>query len=320
MHLNLVDVLLAVLVILGAVAGWQRGFLRATASLFAFVAALVGAFLGYRAAAAWLQRLVPGMEVWAQPLAFLVLYALLWAVLGELAHRLVGKAPSPAHGHRVNRALGLLPGAVNGLVNATIVAAILLAVPMSDRLAGQVRGSAVAERLAVPAEWAESRLALVFGDAVQRTLTRLTVQPQSEERIELPFTVQDPVPRPDLEAQMLVMVNEERRAQGLRPLQADPQLTEVARRHARDMFARGYFSHVSPEGKTPFDRLREDGVRYLAAGENLALARTLTTAHTGLMNSPGHRENILRPTFGRLGVGVLDGGRHGLIVTQNFRN
>ncbi|MDQ3129497.1 MAG: colicin V production protein, partial [Acidobacteriota bacterium] len=43
-------------------------------------------------------------------------------------------------------------------------------------------------------------------------------------------------------------------------------------------------------------------------------------AHTGLMNSPGHRANILQPNFGRVGIGVLDGGRRGLMITQNFRN
>ena len=52
----------------------------------------------------------------------------------------------------------------------------------------------------------------------------------------------------------------------------------------------------------------------------LALARTLDMAHTGLMNSPGHRANILNPAFGRVGIGILDGGRHGLMVTQTFRN
>jgi uncharacterized protein YkwD len=61
-------------------------------------------------------------------------------------------------------------------------------------------------------------------------------------------------------------------------------------------------------------------VRFLAAGENLAYAHTLQIAHTGLMNSPGHRANILRKQFGRLGIGILDGGIHGLMITQNFRN
>jgi uncharacterized protein YkwD len=101
---------------------------------------------------------------------------------------------------------------------------------------------------------------------------------------------------------------------------ADPDLTEVARQHSTDMFRRGYFAHVTPENGTPFDRIREAKIRFLTAGENLALAPSMQIAHTGLMKSPGHRANILRPEFGRVGIGIMDGGIHGLMVTQNFRN
>ena len=119
---------------------------------------------------------------------------------------------------------------------------------------------------------------------------------------------------------MLDLVNQERQAAGLAPLQADPELTEVARKHSADMFARGYFAHDTPEGLSPFDRMKQANVHFLTAGENLALAPTLQIAHTGLMNSPGHRANILRREFGRVGIGVMDGGMRGLMVSQEFRN
>ena len=119
---------------------------------------------------------------------------------------------------------------------------------------------------------------------------------------------------------MLELVNSERTAAGLQPLAADPELTEVARQHSADMFKRGYFAHVTPENRSPFDRIREADVRFLTAGENLALAPTVQLAHNGLMNSPGHRANILPSSFGRVGIGIMDGGMHGLMVTQNFRN
>jgi len=66
--------------------------------------------------------------------------------------------------------------------------------------------------------------------------------------------------------------------------------------------------------------MRAAGIRYLTAGENLALAPTLQVAHNGLMNSPGHRANILHAQFGRLGIGILDGGIRGLMVSQEFRD
>ena len=97
-------------------------------------------------------------------------------------------------------------------------------------------------------------------------------------------------------------------------------MQKVALAHSADMFQRGYFAHYTPEGKDPFDRMRDAHIRFYLAGENLALAQTLSIAHQGLMNSPGHRENILRPGFGRLGIGILDGGFYGLMISQEFRN
>ena len=86
------------------------------------------------------------------------------------------------------------------------------------------------------------------------------------------------------------------------------------------MFARVYFAQVTPKGGDLFDRMREASISFLTAGENLALAPTKQIAHTGLMRSPGHRANILQRDFGRVGIGIMDGGIHGLMVTQDFRN
>jgi len=77
---------------------------------------------------------------------------------------------------------------------------------------------------------------------------------------------------------------------------------------------------VNPDGKYPFDRMNMANLHFSAAGENLALAQTVQIAHTNLMNSPGHRANILNPEFGHIGIGILDGGYHGLMISQEFTN
>jgi uncharacterized protein YkwD len=86
------------------------------------------------------------------------------------------------------------------------------------------------------------------------------------------------------------------------------------------MLKKGYFSHISLNYKTPFDRIKEAGINYKTAGENLAFAQSVKIAHTGLMNSPGHKANILNPKFGKIGIGILDAGIHGIMVTQNFKD
>jgi uncharacterized protein YkwD len=115
-------------------------------------------------------------------------------------------------------------------------------------------------------------------------------------------------------------VNKERRKAGLSLLEKDIEMRTVARAHASDMFKKGYFSHINLENESPFDRIKKYKITYKTAGENLALAQTVEIAHIGLMNSPGHRRNILNPKFGRLGIGIMDGGIYGIMVTQNFRN
>ncbi|MFN7197563.1 MAG: CvpA family protein [Hylemonella sp.] len=318
--MSLADVLICLVVLFSVFAGWQRGFLLSAVELLCLAAAVVAAFMLYPYVAGRLEGPPASLEVWAAPLSFLGLYVVARILLGALARAVLRHVGQAAHAHGANRVLGVLPGTANGLINATIVSMLLLVMPFSDRISTAMRDSVLAQRLNVPAEWIEARLGPIFDPAVEKTLNKLTVRPGSRDTVQLPFTVRNARPRPDLEAQMLAMVNDERRRAGLRPLVADPAATEVARAHSQDMFARSYFSHVTPDGRDPFDRLRAGQLRYLAAGENLALARTLPMAHQGLMDSPGHRANILRPAFGRVGIGILDGGRHGLMVTQNFRN
>ncbi len=318
--MNLVDALLALVVLAGVAAGWQRGFVLGTLGLGVLAATLLLAFAGYSHVARLLEQEHWLASPWSVPAAFVGTFLTVRIVLGFLADRLVAAVPHRTHAHHANRAFGILPGFIDGLLYAMVVSVLLLAVPLSDAMTAQAQGSPIATRLAEPAQWLESRLTPIFQEAVSRTMNRMVVKPGSRESVPLAFTVRNPRARPDLEAQMLELINQERAAQALAPLRADPELAEVARAHSRDMFARGYFSHVNPDGKDPFDRIRQAHVTYRTAGENLALAPTLAQAHQGLMNSPGHRANILRPAFGRVGIGIVDGGRRGQMVTQEFRN
>jgi uncharacterized protein YkwD len=220
----------------------------------------------------------------------------------------------------VNRILGLIPGAINGWLYAIIFSALLLSLPLKDDITAATRNSILAGKLAMQSEWANNKLSPVFNEAIRQTINSLTVKPNSDETVTLPFKYENPTVRPSLEMEMLNLVNKERTSRGLKPLQYDPELTIVARQHSRDMFAKGYFAHVNLEGQDPFERMKLAHVSFRSAGENLALAKTLEMAHTNLMNSPGHKANILQPAYGRVGIGVLDGGFYGLMISQEFRN
>ncbi len=161
---------------------------------------------------------------------------------------------------------------------------------------------------------------MLVNKAAQEAQKFLTINPLSTERIPLDSLPEKTALTVDAAAEqrMVDLVNAERSKTGLPQLVVDAEITEVARAHSRDMFERRYFSHVSPEGKDAGDRLTAAGVSYSYAGENLAYAPDVATAHEGLMNSEGHRKNILDPEFRHIGIGVIDGGVYGRMFTQNF--
>ena len=320
MSINLVDIILIIVVLLSAYNGYRRGFIFGLLDLLGWGLVLIAGLRFYQPVAKILSSLDLWSDVWDQPMAFILIAVVVMVAYQAAGQLLLRRMSEDVHEHKSNQVLGILPGLANGAITAALIAALLLSFPINETLHGQARESSLANRLAVYAERLEAALHPVFGEAVAETLNLLTVQPESHERVNLPYKVTNTRPRPDLEARMLDLVNRERMAAGLAALAPDPELTEVARRHSSDMFARSYFAHATPEGRSPFDRMREGGVRFLAAGENLALAPSLQVAHNGLMNSPGHRRNILDRQFGRLGIGIMDGGMRGLMVTQNFRN
>ncbi|WP_159888518.1 CAP-associated domain-containing protein [Paenibacillus puerhi] len=92
----------------------------------------------------------------------------------------------------------------------------------------------------------------------------------------------------------------------------------TSRKHSSDMALRDYFDHTNPSGQSPFDRMKQDGIAYRAAAENIAAGQSSAIfAHHGWMNSAGHRANLLGETK-RLGVGVAFGGKMKVYYTQNF--
>ncbi|MBD0333749.1 MAG: CvpA family protein, partial [Chitinophagaceae bacterium] len=283
--MNFVDLILILLVLLAMWGGWNKGFILGVLDLGNLIGSVVIAFVSYPYLAAFLQQHVQSLGVWTLPFSFITIFITCRLVFAYIIHLILKTVNAHTHQHTFNKFLGLAPGFVNGLIYATILSALLLASPLFEGLTATTRDSRIANRLAIPAAWIESKLSPVFDEAVKRTLNKLTVEPKSNESVNLNFTVTNAKIRPDLEAQMLEMVNEERRKKGLQELKADPELTLVARAHSKDMFARGYFAHITPEGRDPFDRMRAAGVKFLTAGEILALAQTLKIAHNGLMNS-----------------------------------
>ena len=119
--------------------------------------------------------------------------------------------------------------------------------------------------------------------------------------------------------EVLRLTNIERQKKGLNPLKHDNTLSLLALMHCEDMMSRNFFDHVNPDGEDPFYRMKEFGINYWAAGENIAAGQTSPEeAVKAWMNSKDHRENILNPKFKSMGIAVLDGGQYGNYWVQEF--
>ena len=104
----------------------------------------------------------------------------------------------------------------------------------------------------------------------------------------------------------VTLVNEHRVSLGLAPLIWDSRVAAVAQAHSQDMVDRNYFSHVTPDGQTPWDRLAAAGITYSTAGENIAYGYpTGTAVLAAWLSSAGHKANIENSNFTHHGVGLV---------------
>lgn len=121
------------------------------------------------------------------------------------------------------------------------------------------------------------------------------------------------------EAEVIRLVNIQRSKNGLQPLAANWQVGRVARYKSQDMINKHYFSHTSPTYGSPFNMMETFGIKFSAAGENIAMGqRTPAEVVNAWMNSPGHRANILNPSYTQLGVGLAKDSNGTCYWTQMF--
>ncbi len=118
------------------------------------------------------------------------------------------------------------------------------------------------------------------------------------------------------EDEIVRLVNEIRKENGLKPLTADWELSRVARYKSQDMKDKKYFAHNSPTYGTPYQMMKNFGISYISAGENLSQGYSSPKVVVNAwMNSAGHRKNILNPSFTKIGVGYVKSGNY---CTQMF--
>ncbi len=135
------------------------------------------------------------------------------------------------------------------------------------------------------------------------------------------ITIPDTNSLASYEQQVFELVNKERVARGLATFKYNTNLAYCARVKSQDMIDKKYFAHNSPTYGSPFDMMEKFGLRFSAAGENIAYGqKTAAEVMNAWMNSPGHKANILSQAYTTIGVGVAKAANGTLYWTQQFMN
>jgi uncharacterized protein YkwD len=328
---NWIDIAILVVVAWNVANAVRAGFVGAFVDLAAFLLAVTIAVISYVRVAdfAVAQFNVPPLV--AQPAAFAAIWLVTSVLVGTIGHFIAGPFGFLLRGSPIDLLLSVAPGAIKGFAVSSFLLMLALSpsslplpvpVPVVTDTLENVRtamqesllANELVERTSAYDRWARTQLE----EPVSQTLNLLTIPAGTHERVDLNFRAESPEADPQAEERLFELLNEERRRAGLSELVREAAIDQVARAHSVDMLRRGYFAHETPEGVSAFDRMLQGGVRFRTAAENLALAPNAEIAHEGLMDSPGHRANILNPEFTRVGIGAVRVAGIGRIFTQDF--
>jgi uncharacterized protein YkwD/uncharacterized membrane protein required for colicin V production len=317
---NRIDAIVLLVLAVYAFLGYRRGFIAVALDWLGLAVAVTVAVSLSPSVGQWLAGQYRLLPIVGRVLAFLGLLLgirLAWSLVEML---IWSRLPRQLRQSSANRVAGAIPGILQGGLIAALTLVAIAALPLPIIPRAEIAASPLGSTLLRWGVTTQSGVNRWLGGELRDLIAFRPPPLKPDERVELPFRATKTVPDTEAETAMLRLVNAERRRRGLSPLKMDEKLRQVARQHSRDMLARGYFAHQDPEGRSPFDRMRAAGIRYRAAGENLALAPDVETAHTGLMNSPGHRANILNRAFGKVGIGAIRADPYGIMFSQEFTN
>jgi uncharacterized protein YkwD len=325
LHFNLVDVALLATLTIAVLDGLRRGFVPYASELSAFVLGLGLAFILFEPLGGLLHRSLGVGTGLADFGAFLLFLAIGHAVAIAPVQRWASAAAAglqPRVSAEIFRAVSAAPAFGVAILVSALVMSALVVLPGTPRTL--VSGSALGSTLTGHTTFMQPPLRTLLVPANAESRRILDSDPTSNPGEDAFYRLQFPAnlaveADAASEDRMLQRINAARADVGVSPLRMDPVLQDAARQHSRDMYARHYFSHQTPDKKSPYDRLREARFHFVAAGENIAFAPDPDQAWNSLIHSPDHRSNIVNPDFRCVGIGAYKGvGGYEEMFTQDF--
>ena len=318
MKLNYIDLIILIVLLYFALEALHHGFWILLADFISFLSSLLISFWLYKYLALILRNSFSISHSFSNALGFLISAIFIEALVGYILGRAIASIPEKYWKHKLNKILGIIPALGEGIILVSFFLVLTLALPIKSSIKNDIDDSRIGSYLVDRARGIEAAVNDVFGGVIEDSLTFLTVEPGNKQSIPLSADKLSLSTDAESETQMFALVNNERTSQGIPALTLSTKISKVARDYANYMWENHYFGHYSPTGKDVGNRLDTAGIRYSFAGENLALAPTLTSAFKGLLNSAGHRENILDKRFHKIGIGVVENGINGKLFVQVF--
>ena len=318
---NWIDLVFIVIIIYFVMT--QKGFINTILEALAFILSLIISFKFYPFLGKLLILNFSIPKGISQASGFFIAWFLTELVFSVIVLRLLARLFEKFQKHPLNISLGILAAIIQAAAIFLFFVSFVFAFPVRGQIKQALLDSRSWPYFINLSRSTEKYLKNIFGGAVNETLNFLTIKPRSNETVDLGIKPEKKQLDYDStsEIEMFNSVNKERESRGIKSLSFDYNLRDLAREYAMEMFTHGFFSHVSAvDGSTPADRADRKGISYLVVGENLAFAPDVFIAHDGLMNSEGHRKNILSEDYCKVGIGVVDGGIYGKMFVQEFTN
>jgi uncharacterized protein YkwD/uncharacterized membrane protein required for colicin V production len=320
---ELVDLVIVGLVVVAALTGWRLGSIGGLVDALGLLAA-IGLSTRFSAQLTTMAgETIPISPPLLRPVATLAIIVVGFIAAGMVARVFgeISRATLPPD--TFAGTMNSLIGAVMGGLKASMLVGFVLQIgtpllPQDSNLYNQIDRS----RLSTSVISLSQRVQPIIRNSIEPIFSgEARVEPSAEFAEGQRLPIPEPIPlfaSPESEERMLDLVNEERRQAGLPALVMSPLAREVAQQHSNEMFRLGYLSHTDKSGKSPPERLREVGINFTSASENVAFAPSVDSALRALLDNTNQRRNILSDKFRRVGIGIYDGGIWGIMVTQDF--
>jgi uncharacterized protein YkwD len=299
----------------------NRGFIRTSIDILRFILSLVLSYKLYPLVGKLLIVCLSFPRGIANALGFFIVWLVSELLFYLFTNILLKNSFKKIDHHPINSFLGYLVGGIEAAIIFLFFISFIFVFPVKGDIKHDILNSRTGPFFVNLSQLAERNLKQVFGEAISETINFLTVKPSSGESLNLGFRLDKVQASTDekSEEMMFALINRERTRKRIDELTTDKYLSGVARRYAEEMLVNGFFSHSSlVDGSTVDKRAIREGIDFTVIGENLAFAPDVYLAHQGLMNSEGHRRNILLSEYRRVGIGVVDGGIYGKMFVQVF--